>query len=53
MILPQTDHAMIPIAAASLLTQAENAFVTNHDVTIVTLDAVEVARRGLRAASPR
>jgi len=33
MILPQTDHAMILIAAASLLTQAENGFVTSHDVT--------------------
>jgi hypothetical protein len=45
MILPQTDHAMILIAAVSLLTQAENAFVTSHDVTIVPFgDAVEVAQ---------
>jgi hypothetical protein len=35
MILPQTDHAMIPIDAAALLTQAENAFVTSRDITIV------------------
>jgi hypothetical protein len=39
---------MIPIAAASLPTQAENAFVTSHDVTIVPLDAVEVARWGYK-----
>jgi hypothetical protein len=36
---------MILIAAPSLLTQAENAFVTSHDVTIVPFgDAVEVAQ---------
>jgi hypothetical protein len=39
---------MIPIAAPSLLTQAENAFVTSHDVTIVPLAAVEVARWGYK-----
>ena len=48
MILPQTDHAGILIAAASLLTQAENAFVTSHDVTIVPLEAVEAVRWGYK-----
>jgi hypothetical protein len=51
MILPQADHAMILLAAASLLTQAENAFVTSHDVTIVPFgDAVEVASPLARSA---
>jgi len=39
---------MILIAAPSLLIQAENAFVTSHDVTIVPLEAVEVVRWGYK-----